>query len=195
MKICKDGRIWGQNNKEAGEHLGILTGHQYNRERYKRNYIRKETPNGKGTPNRRGELNPMYGKHHTPEVRKKMSAGKRGNKNPFWKGGKDSEARRIRQRIEYRLWREAVFARDNWTCQKCEERGGKLHSHHIKSFAEYPELRFAIDNGETLCQDCHKLTDSYIGRSQWTAPTAIYLCKDILEGTVKYSGSARNVGI
>ena len=26
MKICKDGRIWGQNNKEAGDHLGILTG-------------------------------------------------------------------------------------------------------------------------------------------------------------------------
>ena len=25
-RICKDGRIWGQNNKEAGEHLGILSG-------------------------------------------------------------------------------------------------------------------------------------------------------------------------
>ena len=24
-KICKDGRIWGQNNKEAGSHLGIRT--------------------------------------------------------------------------------------------------------------------------------------------------------------------------
>jgi hypothetical protein len=25
-EVCKDGRIWGQNNKEAGGHLGILTG-------------------------------------------------------------------------------------------------------------------------------------------------------------------------
>ena len=38
MKICKDGRIWGQTNKEAGSHLGILTG------RKKRKYIKKGQP-------------------------------------------------------------------------------------------------------------------------------------------------------
>jgi 5-methylcytosine-specific restriction endonuclease McrA len=64
----------------------------------------------------------------------------------------------IRAGIDFRLWREAVFARDNWTCQRCLKRGGQiLHPHHIKSFAKYPELRFAIDNGTTLCRDCHKL--------------------------------------
>ena len=58
--------------------------------------------------------------------------------------------------IDFRLWREAVFARDNWICQKYGLRGGKLHPHHIQNFAQYPELRFAIDNGITLSEKAHK---------------------------------------
>ena len=67
----------------------------------------------------------------------------------------------IYHRIESRLWREAVYARDNWTCQVCGQRGGHLNAHHIKAIREYPELRFAIDNGQTLCYECHKLTENY----------------------------------
>lgn len=90
-----------------------------------------------------------------------MSNIRKGERSHFWKGGVTGINDKIRTGIEFRLWREAVFARDNWTCQSCGERGGTLQSHHIKTFAKYPELRFAIDNGRTLCKICHKTTDSY----------------------------------
>ena len=80
-----------------------------------------------------------------------------GSKSHWWKGGITNKNELARKRKEFKLWREAVFARDNWTCQKCEKRGGKLHPHHIKNFSDYPKLRFAIDNGITFCEKCHRL--------------------------------------
>ena len=72
-----------------------------------------------------------------------------------YKGNPTSESRKVRGSIENRLWRESVFARDHWNCQNCGT-NGVIHAHHIKPFAEHPELRFAIDNGITLCIKCHK---------------------------------------
>lgn len=79
-----------------------------------------------------------------------------------WKGGITPENERIRSSVEYKLWRTAVFKRDNYQCiWGGKEHGKKLQADHIKRFSEYPELRFAIDNGRTLCVDCHKKTDNY----------------------------------
>lgn len=92
-----------------------------------------------------------------------LSCSKKGELNPQsgkvpWNYSEDTpEKTRIRGSIEYRLWREAVFARDNWTCQKCSSRGGVIHAHHIKTFSDYPELRTSIENGITLCKKCHKI--------------------------------------
>lgn len=85
----------------------------------------------------------------------------RGKNHPNWKGGHRSERRFIMDSFEYKLWRTSVFERDNYTCIWCGQRGGTLNADHIKPFAYYPELRFAIDNGRTLCEDCHKTTESY----------------------------------
>ena len=97
----------------------------------------------------------IKGSKLTKEHRQKLSEAKKGAKCYLWKGGIEPENRLIRKGIDFRLWREAVFARDNWTCQKCKTRGCELHPHHMQSFADFPELRFAIDNGITLCKDCH----------------------------------------
>lgn len=73
------------------------------------------------------------------------------------KGRKSPLNQQIRQSMEMKLWRKSVFERDNYTCQLCKKRDGSyLEAHHIKRFADYPELRFSVDNGLTLCKTCHK---------------------------------------
>lgn len=98
----------------------------------------------------------MLGKHHNLDTRKKMSLSHSGNKNHKWKGGITPSIRRARQCAEYYRWREMVFERDNWICQKCFIRGGDLHAHHIKSFKKHPSLRYEKSNGKTLHVECHK---------------------------------------
>jgi HNH endonuclease/NUMOD3 motif len=99
------------------------------------------------------------------EARKKMSFERRGENATNWRGGITPKNLIIRHSLEYKLWRQAVFERDSYTCVLCgDNRGGNLQADHIKPFALYPELRLAIDNGRTLCIPCHKLTPSYGGK-------------------------------
>lgn len=97
------------------------------------------------------------GKKHSNESRKKMS----GSNSPGWRGGVTSENKRIRSTTQYKEWRTAVFERDDYTCQQCCVRGCYLEADHIKQFAYYPELRFEVSNGRTLCKECHKKTETY----------------------------------
>ena len=63
---------------------------------------------------------------------------------------------RERNSKEYSKWRNDVFERDKYTCQQCGKVGGKLNAHHIKEYSQYPDLRFELSNGLTLCEDCHR---------------------------------------
>lgn len=112
---------------------------------------------------------------HSEETRKKIGKSnaiallgkpqpwKRGEKHWAYTGA-SSINELIRKSSEYKLWRRAVFERDNYTCIWCFAKGGRLNADHIKPFAYFPELRFAIDNGRTLCEPCHRKTDTYSRR-------------------------------
>lgn len=104
------------------------------------------------------------GKKHTKESREKQSLSaikkfKNGFRqwNKIGENGITTENNKCRQTKQYLKWRDDVFERDNWTCQKTGIRGGFLHPHHIKNFSDYPELRHDIENGITLSRESHKL--------------------------------------
>lgn len=69
--------------------------------------------------------------------------------------GLSSQLERLRRSKDYKIWRDLVYERDNWTCQKCLVRGGKINAHHIQNFSSNEDLRMDIDNGITLCRECH----------------------------------------
>ena len=112
-------------------------------------------------PIERAKRATWIGRHHTLVTRKKMSLAQKGENGSGWKGGVSSINECLRQSAEFKQWRAAVFARDNYTCRRCGAKHQvgfrpKLHPHHIKSFADYPELRFDVGNGLTLCEKCHR---------------------------------------
>lgn len=79
-----------------------------------------------------------------------------------WKGGTGSLNAKIRRSIEMRQWRELVFKRDDYRCFDCGARSEKgtsviLNADHILRFSKFPRLRFDINNGRTLCKDCHRI--------------------------------------
>jgi len=84
-----------------------------------------------------------------------------GRNNTRWKGGITPLNIKLRNSYEARKWRMLVFLRDNFTCQFCHQKGGKLETHHIKAWNRFPQLRFNINNGIALCEKCHKLTPNY----------------------------------
>lgn len=87
----------------------------------------------------------------------------RGENSVLWDGGKTSEKDIIRKGDEYRSWRTAVFIRDDRICVFCGSKE-RIEADHIKPQALFPELRFDINNGRTLCRKCHEATPTYMNR-------------------------------
>ena len=79
-----------------------------------------------------------------------------GKDNPNWKGGKTSEIKCLRSSKKYKRWRLAVFHRDNFTCQDCHSRVKYLNAHHKIPMSEDITKALELDNGITLCVDCHQ---------------------------------------
>lgn len=126
------------------------------------------------------------GMKHSDLTKKKMSdarVGKYiGSNNPAWAGGVTPKNKIIRHGIEFRLWREEVYKRDNYTCQKCGSRSQKkkivyLHPHHIQNFSKFILLRFLASNGITFCENCHKEFHKIFGRRNNTKEQIIDFLK------------------
>ncbi len=101
-----------------------------------------------------------YCKQHRPitlemRIKKQIVAPKR-EKCHLWRGGITPQNHKIRTSLEIKLWRKAIFIRDDFTCQKTKIKGGKLIAHHINNFADFPELRTSIENGIVLSKESHK---------------------------------------
>lgn len=105
-------------------------------------------------------FNPVLGKHwkHPKEFGIAISKRLKGKKSPCWKGGimrnKHGNSRNVN-------WRKAVFERDNYTCKKCGIKSSPgiqviLNAHHIEPWSKNKNLRYKINNGITLCINCHK---------------------------------------
>lgn len=77
-----------------------------------------------------------------------------GINSPNWKGGKTPINTKIRNSSEFLKWSKIIKSRDNYECQICGQKGGKLRSNHIKTFIDYPNLRLEPTNGITICQNC-----------------------------------------
>ncbi len=88
-------------------------------------------------------------------LRTHRSVMQKGENSHLWQGGKTSASSLIRGSLSYAIWRDFIYSRDDYTCAICLKRGGRLAAHHIKKFSKYPELRLEVNNGITLCWECH----------------------------------------
>ena len=68
----------------------------------------------------------------------------------------DKEREVKRNTPENTIWRKSVYERDDYACQKCGKKGIYLEAHHKENWADNPELRYVVDNGITLCKECHR---------------------------------------
>ena len=88
-----------------------------------------------------------------------------GEKNVNWKGGVTPLNAKERNSPEARSFKKTVLRRDDYTCQACGERGGRLEVDHVMPWAHFPDIRFEVLNGQTLCKLCHEKTATYKNRT------------------------------
>lgn len=80
-----------------------------------------------------------------------------GENHYAWNGGPSSEIQAIRTSQAYKDWRKAVYRRDWFACQMpaCANPKKNIEAHHIHRVADHPELILEVNNGLTLCEECH----------------------------------------
>lgn len=173
MRNCKNCGI----KKELKEFVKseIYKGKQYYRHKCKE-CLNKSLRTGKPNKGRfkKGET-PWLGKKHSKETKKKISLAQIGKKQSIEliekriskiRGQRRKQTRHSSRK--YWEWRDAVKEKDGWKCQHCGmTEKNKLHAHHVIPWKENKNKRFDIENGLTLCKNCHakEETKDKIGKS------------------------------
>lgn len=129
-KINADAHKGLKHSEETREKISRTQKEYYKIHPEKKEYLSKALKGNKNS----------LGYKHSIKTRQKRSEMRKGDKCNFWKGGVWEGNNKIRKSLEMKFWRESIFEEDNFTCQKCFLRGGELTPHHIKNFAQYPEL-------------------------------------------------------
>jgi hypothetical protein len=103
-------------------------------------------------------------------IKMKFCTKKCADKNGLRYIGKDHpnfrkfSRRKLPQKKRSVWFRREVLKRDKNVCQKClkkERKNRPVVAHHIKTVKDYPELRFEISNGLTICVPCHAIIHNY----------------------------------
>lgn len=82
-----------------------------------------------------------------------MASARRREKSPRWIPDR-ARLKELRRFGPVLAWSKSVIERDS-SCVVCLS-NDELQSHHIYGWSEFPELRFNISNGVTLCKHCHR---------------------------------------
>ena len=94
-----------------------------------------------------------------------------GKNNPNYSNG--IYANNLLSTVEYKTWKLSVFNRDDRVCALCgiKDKGHTFHAHHIIPKRERPDLIFDINNGITLCKECHESINNkeYLYIEQFTS--------------------------
>jgi 5-methylcytosine-specific restriction endonuclease McrA len=88
-------------------------------------------------------------------LQREVCKNKRGSDRYNYNPNITDEERKQRRDDRVVIWSKQVLTRDNWTCQRCGQKGN-INAHHILPYHKYRDLRFDINNGICLCVTCHK---------------------------------------
>lgn len=68
----------------------------------------------------------------------------------------------------YIRWADHVRKRDHYACVICGRKGVEINAHHLNAWASFPDERYDLDNGVTLCKYHHENFHEKYGKGKNT---------------------------
>jgi hypothetical protein len=147
---CNKMLLYSTQNKRTNKHFCSRSCSQTHRSKYG---LKEETKQKISVL----KQNVPLSQHHKKALRGIVKLSLRGKNHFNYKKGEFIGGKtRDRGRTEYSNWRRSVFERDSYTCQRCKVKNCFLEAHHIEPWATNISKRYEVDNGLTLCKNCHK---------------------------------------